>query len=294
MTDNHGNNQSTEESNPMSKRVFGTALLLALALGLLFGFAAFASGDENGQVCYGDCPTLQFHAERQVCPAGYHQSQLLPNKCVKGPIWDLEYADKITETFDVDVPYIKSEDPGKCHRPSPASLDVPSWAADEYNEELPEHLDAETVECPPPPEPTPTNTPEPTPTPLPTPEPGKVVVSVEASWCRDDHKPLRKVIISINPAGGATVQIDLNDTFTGSGGDVFLDEGEHNWSAQAADGYELQGPSSGTIKIKSCADQPDEHPKTGGGSEPLMVAVLVGAAVVLLGAGVGILLTRRA
>lgn len=94
------------------------------------------------QVCYGDCPTYQFHAERYVCPDGY---KLKDGLCTKK---DHDPVEPTLETFDVSVPYIKSEDPGKCHRPAPSSLDVPEWAEHDYNGDLPEHVDAEVISCP--------------------------------------------------------------------------------------------------------------------------------------------------
>src|SRR3990167_4004152 len=124
---------------------------LIIALGLLGVYhskvsrlevQATGNGNGNGNGDCTECPTFEFSARE--CPAGYHEFG--PVFCEKnGAQFDLEpYL-----TFGpIQVTYNKSEDPHKCHRPSPASLDIPSWAVNNYNSDLEEHVDAVEVECP--------------------------------------------------------------------------------------------------------------------------------------------------
>lgn len=102
-----------------------------------------ATGNGNNHVngCF-ECPTFSFSAKE--CPAGYHEFG--PVFCEKnGPQFDLEPYN----TFGpIQVTYDKSEDPNHCHRPTAQSQGVPSWATNEYNEDLDELADAIPVECP--------------------------------------------------------------------------------------------------------------------------------------------------
>ncbi len=114
------------------------------------------------------------------CPVGYENNPGHSN-CRK-----LIPATYTTETFTKTFQYDKSADPNHCHKPTPESLNIPTWARDDYGRlenELASIDDenschdvvtdtqtqqvscvAEVVACP-------TNPPEPTPTLEPTPTP---------------------------------------------------------------------------------------------------------------------------
>ena len=85
----------------------------------------------------------------------------------------------MTQTFGpIDIKYDKSNDPNKCHKPTSPSLNIPSWAVNDYEQTLNEwenslvsncheetvKCEAEIIACP-------TSTPEPSCTPTPTDEP---------------------------------------------------------------------------------------------------------------------------
>lgn len=96
------------------------------------------------KVCDKGCPTKTFKAERYVCPNGYS----LPYKtwCFKMH-HPLMAATK--ETFGpIEVQYgTRSQDPNKCHRPNVTNPRLPEWAKDDYNTQLPEHLNLIDVNC---------------------------------------------------------------------------------------------------------------------------------------------------
>lgn len=130
---------------------------LLIAIGLVLGFLVIffvwrinvLAKTPEPEICT-ECPVLQFEATRLVCPEDY---KLKDDVCVKR---DAEPVKPKEEKFYTRVPYEKSEDPNKCHKPSPAQLNIPEWARAKYERTLREWLDAKIVECP---QPTATPTP---------------------------------------------------------------------------------------------------------------------------------------
>lgn len=108
------------------------------------------SRDYTSEVCDKGCPTVSFSASHQICPTNdsAYTSDHWWLDCKKkiGNHW--KYSDKVTETFGpIDVVYgEKSEDPNHCHRPTGSSLNVPSWAMDDFNK-LNLELDKINVNC---------------------------------------------------------------------------------------------------------------------------------------------------
>jgi len=174
--------------------LFATAFV-GLLLGWLLWSSPRAAGTVQAQeVCYGDCPTFDFHATRtvyeedhteygdwgswsscsstnfcshsdevagrcqdnkcgnnpnryerryrtvtpNVCPAGYtYQEQSGPNDCYK------------VENFDLlGVQRNKSQDPNKCHKPTPDELSIPSWARPDYGSKVDEWVLPQVIACP--------------------------------------------------------------------------------------------------------------------------------------------------
>jgi hypothetical protein len=101
------------------------------------------------QECDKDCPEVTWSAERLTCPSGYYYWGYFSGKhwCEKnGSQTDWKEATK--ETFGpITFKYEKSQDPNKCHRPTGASLNVPSWAMNDFNSDNPEWKDAINVNC---------------------------------------------------------------------------------------------------------------------------------------------------
>lgn len=130
--------------------------IIGFLLGLLVGYFMWASptpvealtnGNNHVEVCW-DCPTFDFHAKE--CPAGYRPSIIKPDKCYKSGRGYVDYL-----TFDLlNIQRVKSQDPNKCHKPTPETLNVPTWARSDYGK-LAEHVPGKVFECP-------------TPTPVPT------------------------------------------------------------------------------------------------------------------------------
>lgn len=145
--------------------------LVGLGVGLWIGFFFWGAprAEAHVRVCYGDCPTFNFYADRYVCDSGWHLGE--NHWCYKtGRIPKL--ADH--QIVDIkDIQRTKSEDSNHCHKPTADSLGIPSWARDDYGK-IPEWVLPEVIACPTEtPTPTPTTTPEPTDEPTSTPEPTK-------------------------------------------------------------------------------------------------------------------------
>ncbi len=89
-------------------------------------------------------------------------------------------------------------------------------------------------------------------------EPGEedVSVVVAAGPCTwDGQESFTEVTIVIEPAGGATVEIN-GQTITSAGGTVVLTPGSYEWTATPWTGFVLVGPASGTIVAESCEPAP--------------------------------------
>lgn len=105
------------------------------------------------KICDKGCPTVVFETERYVCPAGSYdkESKGHPGYCYKGsfPNWPRDYKPMVKQTFGpISVQYgTRSQDPNKCHRPNVNQLQVPTWARDDYNRELDEHLPFIDINC---------------------------------------------------------------------------------------------------------------------------------------------------
>lgn len=90
-----------------------------------------------------------------------------------------------------------------------------------------------------------------------------VVVAGDCQW--DGQTSVTTVEITIDPAGGASVSL-AGQTLSGAGGTVDLGPGTYDWTATASAGYELSGPSYGTVVAVDCEPEP----------EPVAVAVVAG------------------
>lgn len=91
--------------------------------------------------------------------------------------------------------------------------------------------------------------------------PQDVSTTVEAGSCSvgSDSQPAGSIEATINPSSGATVNVysdagmtNLVDSLTSSGSVSGLSPGTYYWEAIPADGYELSGPSSGSVVIGNC------------------------------------------
>lgn len=91
--------------------------------------------------------------------------------------------------------------------------------------------------------------------------PQGVSTTVVASSCSvgSEGAPGGSVDVTINPASGATVKVytdaahtNLISTFTSTGSIGGLSPGTYYWTAKPGDGYELTGPSSGSVVIENC------------------------------------------
>lgn len=91
--------------------------------------------------------------------------------------------------------------------------------------------------------------------------PTDVSTTVVASSCSvgPQSQPGGSIDVTINPASGATVNVysdaghtNLVDSFTSSGSAGGLSPGTYYWEAVAANGYQLTGPSSGSVVIDNC------------------------------------------
>ncbi len=102
-----------------------------------------------------------------------------------------------------------------------------------------------------------------------TPDPDPVTVNVTLGYCEwDGEQSLTPINVSIDPAGAATVTVAGQD-FT-SDGSVDAPPGSYDWTATASSGYELTGPSSGTVVAPDCSPCDCEEP------EPVRVTVMLG------------------
>ncbi|REK39850.1 MAG: DUF11 domain-containing protein [Actinobacteria bacterium] len=91
--------------------------------------------------------------------------------------------------------------------------------------------------------------------------PEDVSVSVTANECAVDEEgaPLGSVNVEITPDSGATVTLysdagmqNVVATFSGSGGSESLSPGTYYWDAEAAEGFQLTGETSGEFTIANC------------------------------------------
>ncbi len=68
------------------------------------------------------------------------------------------------------------------------------------------------------------------------------------------------VTVTISPPGAASVTVNgpngFTHTFTGSGGSMDLAPGHYTWTATAAEGFILEGPTSGSFDVEDCALTP--------------------------------------
>ncbi len=104
------------------------------------------------------------------------------------------------------------------------------------------------------------------------PDPEPVTVNVTVGYCEwDGEQSLTPINVSIAPAGAATVSVAGQD-FT-SDGSVNAPPGSYDWAATAMPGYELTGPSSGTVVAPDCSPCGCEEP------EPVTVVVMLGACI---------------
>lgn len=98
--------------------------------------------------------------------------------------------------------------------------------------------------------------------------------------------------ITVEPSGAATLTFNGED-FTAST-TVYAGFQTYNWSAVAADGFNIIGDSSGSVKISKseCNDPPPPQDGAGGGMSPLAVWIAVSVAALAL-AGVSFRRSRR-
>ncbi len=83
-----------------------------------------------------------------------------------------------------------------------------------------------------------------------------VTVTPTVQACRlNQGVPLGGVSFVINPASGATVVVTGPGgpyNFSGAGGSQALAPGQYSWTASAATGFQLSGPSSGNFTVLPC------------------------------------------
>jgi hypothetical protein len=126
-------------------------------------------------------------------------------------------------------------------------------------------------------------------------DPDQVIVGVELSCGPESeggnvYQSYAK--ITVEPSGGATLTFDGQD-FTETTV-VYAGFKTYNWSAVAADGFNIVGDDSGSVKINrsECNDPPPPQDNSGGGDSPLVVwLTILGAA--LVGAGIAFRRSRR-
>lgn len=88
-------------------------------------------------------------------------------------------------------------------------------------------------------------------------EPCEASVVVASGECSLDQQgnPLGSVTVTIDPTSGATVVVTGAGgpyNFSGAGGSQALAPGTYNWSATAASGFELTGPTNGSFTVDPC------------------------------------------
>lgn len=170
----------------MKKYVVTSVLAVFALLSFVFAkesSATFTSGCK-------DCPTVTWSTSRKVCPSGYQYWG--NNWCYKH---NNHWVQATTETFGpITFKYEKSSDPNHCHRPTASSLNVPSWAIDDFNDDNSEWRDSYSISCPATATPTatatnrPTSTPTATATSVATNNPTATPVETEAP-CDDCNEP---------------------------------------------------------------------------------------------------------
>ena len=128
--------------------ILGIAGLLLFNASLNVPVQATGNGNGNGNGDCTECPTFEFSAERWTCPGGYFLIGTTCFKIGRTPV------PATHETFGpIVVQREKSQDPNKCHKPTPQDLDIPSWARDDYGK-VEEWVLPNVIDCP---RPTPTN-----------------------------------------------------------------------------------------------------------------------------------------
>lgn len=88
-------------------------------------------------------------------------------------------------------------------------------------------------------------------------EPCEASVVVASGECSLDQQgnPVGSVTVTIDPTSGATVVVTGAGgpyNFSGAGGSQALAPGTYNWSATAASGFELTGPTNGSFTVDPC------------------------------------------
>lgn len=137
----------------ISKKIM--IVLFMVGVGLSFnlsqgGLVDKVQANQEAKTCYDDCPTVKFEASRWECPesSSAYTSHNDHKDCKKKINGNWRYADKVKETFKVDVVYgTKSEDRNHCHKPTGRSIGVPSWAEKDF-EKLEQKLDRKVIACP--------------------------------------------------------------------------------------------------------------------------------------------------
>jgi|GEM_PF-2532658 len=93
-----------------------------------FGYDCQLSSEQ----CDEACPQVTWSTSRTICVRQHK------GRCS-------EYS---TETFGpITFTYNKSNDPHKCHRPTPSSLELPSWTIDDFNHDNSEHRSTVKTNC---------------------------------------------------------------------------------------------------------------------------------------------------
>lgn len=267
-----------------------TALVVVLLLSTL-AVAAFAHGDKPPKpTCPEGWETIE-EAEwvpREChCPEGSHPGMgPFKDHCYKDNTWPPEEVQKEctggywTEPVCAPPPVEGCTDPEAWNYDPEADKDDGSCVYDVcpnlegLQEEVPEGYVKPGKRC----------------IPAPVPGPDRVDFQVEASWCRDDKKPDRKVIFSVTPSeggyitmGGGTYEDGDSDFFSG---------GTYSWTGHPNEGFTPKG--GGTISFGDCTDAPEEHPATGGGLLPYWFGWASGVGALSIGAGIYLIRRRRA
>lgn len=234
--------------------ILGIALVI-LAISLLIARRVNASDE---QVCYGECPTIEFssshyvYANKVVDEAGYYTCSPTwtlynTNHCKKwtGNHWSYKDADyhaptykcpegysnnpghsncRKLETFTKDIKYNKDEE--GCVKPDAKDEGIPSWALDDYKK-LPKEKDREVVSC----EPESTPTPEPTVAPEPVHE---ALTNAGPPVCQDGSILSLPIAFKVLRAGDKATL-----TWFKTGGDLvniyYKEVGQANWTHAVGD-----------------------------------------------------------
>jgi hypothetical protein len=121
-------------------------------------------------------------------------------------------------------------------------------------------------------------------------EPDEVIVGVELACAgRPGKGTVYQLIfgVTVEPAGGATVFFNGNEYTSSTGGHIGF--GSYDWSAEAADGFVIQGDDEGTVKLSRDDCNPEKPPPTGGPgalvNDPVFLAGAGSTGLLALGAG---------